>query len=89
MVGQAVFAFCILWAGSVDASEGTEPLELSASRAWRIAPEVSHYRYKEPGVMTNEGTLYGVVGSYTFYRHRIGGGPPSTARTPTRSPGPH
>ncbi len=23
--------------------------------------------------MTNEGTLYGVVGSYTFYRHRIGG----------------
>ncbi len=41
-----------------------------APRAWTIAPEVSHYRYKEPGVMTNEGTLYGVVGSYTF--HNLG-----------------
>ncbi len=29
MVGQAVFALCMLWAGSVDASEDTEPLELS------------------------------------------------------------
>ena len=63
--------------------------ESPASRAWRIAPEVSHYRYEEPGVMTNEGTLYGVVGSYTFHDRRgrqTGGARPTDAMT--RSPGP-
>jgi hypothetical protein len=57
---------CILWAGSLGALENVESSEFRAPPAWRIAPEVSHYRYREPGVMTNEGTLYGVVGSYTF-----------------------
>ena len=64
-------------------------LQLRATRAWRIAPEVSHYRYKEPGVMTNEGTLYGVIGSYTFFatEGRQSGGAPTPTAT-TRSPGP-
>jgi hypothetical protein len=60
----------MLLSGSVDATGDTEPWEPARPPAWRIAPEVSHYRYREPGVMTNEGTLYGVVGSYTFYDRR-------------------
>jgi hypothetical protein len=66
MVGQAGLAVCILLAGSLGIEDGTESLEAAAFRAWRIAPEVSHYRYREPGVMKNEGTLYGIVASYTF-----------------------
>jgi hypothetical protein len=68
MVGQAVLTVCIFCAGSIEAHEDTRSWEFPARPAWRIAPEVSRYRYKEPGVMTNEGTLYGVVGSYTFGR---------------------
>lgn len=67
MIGQTAFVLCVLLTGSVDAQGDAEPLQLASPPAWRIAPEVSHYRYKEPGVMKNEGTLYGVVGSYTFF----------------------
>ncbi|MEN6336527.1 MAG: hypothetical protein ABFE01_19910 [Phycisphaerales bacterium] len=68
MIGQAAFVLCTLLIGSADAREAAEPLQWESPQAWRIAPEVSHYRYREPGVMTNEGTLYGVVGSYAFFR---------------------
>jgi hypothetical protein len=71
MVGQAVLTLCVLFAGSIDTSEAAEPRDLAEPPVWRIAPEASHYRYKEPGVMTNEGTLYGVTGFVTFNRHRI------------------
>lgn len=66
MVGQAILATCVLLAGSAGASEDSGSWEPPAPKVWRIAPEVSHYRYKEPGLMTNEGTLYGVVGSYAL-----------------------
>jgi hypothetical protein len=72
MVGQTALIACILLTGSARATEDAETATLPAPRAWRIAPEVSHYRYKEPGVMTNEGTLYGIVGSYTFRSHGEG-----------------
>lgn len=68
MVEQTMLAMCILLAGSAGTEGRAESWETSASHPWRIAPEVSHYRYREPGVMTNEGTFYGVVGSYTFGR---------------------
>lgn len=71
MDGRTALAICVLWAGSVQGQGGYAGTAAPpAPRAWTIAPEVSLYRYKEPGVMTNEGTLYGVVGSYTF--HRLG-----------------
>lgn len=72
-------------AGSLGAQEDLEPSESRAPRAWQIAPEVSHYRYKEPGIMTNEGTLYGAVGSYTFRRPVDDGLSPfdSHSETPT------
>jgi hypothetical protein len=69
MIGQVSLIAWVLLAGSVGAGEDANTPELWTPRAWRIAPEVSHYRYKEPGVMKNEGTLYGVVGSYTFYNY--------------------
>lgn len=67
MVGQAALIACILLASSAETGENVDTSKPLTPPSWRIAPEVSHYRYKEPGVMKNEGTLYGVVGSYTFY----------------------
>jgi len=62
-----MWAVCVLLAGSVPGQDEYAGVSTSAAaRAWTIAPEVFYYRYREPGVMTNEGTLYGVVGSYTF-----------------------
>lgn len=69
MVRQVVFGLCMALAGSGNALAASESGQATPP-AWRIAPEVSHYRYKEPGVMKNEGTLYGIVGSYTFYNAR-------------------
>jgi hypothetical protein len=57
---------CILLAGGAGAYGQDQTSESQRPKAWKIAPEVSRYKYREPGVMTNEGTLYGVVGSYTF-----------------------
>jgi hypothetical protein len=84
---------CILSAGSVSAqAEDAELLRVPPS--WRIAPEVSHYRYREPGVMELEGTYYGIVGSYTWYklrdRHEMAvgtGGGPSGSWTTARLEG--
>jgi hypothetical protein len=72
MVRQAVWVACLLFAGSVHAQEeGAKHLEVPAP-TWRIAPEVSRYRYQEPGTMRYDGTLYGIVGSYTSYKPRDG-----------------
>lgn len=60
---------CVLSAGMVCARAGNaEPSQTPPS--WRIASEVSYYRYQEPGVMELDGTYYGIVGSYTWYRLR-------------------
>ena len=37
---------------------------------WEVAPEISWFRYEEPGVMRDEGMFYGVAGSYTRPRER-------------------
>jgi len=37
---------------------------LSAPR-WEIAPQISFFQYDEPGIMNEEGILYGVAGAYT------------------------
>jgi len=53
-------------AASPRAAGGMEP-ELAAPR-WEFAPEVSYFRYVEPGIMKDSGVLYGVAGSHTRYR---------------------
>ncbi len=66
MVRQTALVVCALLAGPLVAQEqDVELIESLKPSSWEIAPEVSHYRYREPGVMRNEGTLYGIVGSYT------------------------
>jgi hypothetical protein len=50
-------------ADGLGASEATE--EALAAPTWEIAPEVSYFRYEEPGVMKDTGFLYGVAASYT------------------------
>lgn len=72
MVRQAIWAVCVLLAGSVYAQQQEGEGWQAPGPSWRIAPEVSRYRYREPGLMKNEGTLYGVVGSYTSYNLRDG-----------------
>ncbi len=52
-------------AGDRGATETVKEV-LTAPR-WEIAPEVSFFRYEEPGVMTDKGILYGVAGAYTRY----------------------
>ena len=36
-------------------------------RAWELGTEISHIRYEEPSIMKEEGMMYGVVGSFTYY----------------------
>jgi len=77
MVRQAVLVVCILLAGPLVAQE-QETEELTESLkppSWEIAPEISRFTYREPGVMKDEGTFYGVVGSYT--RRRLQSGDPA------------
>lgn len=47
MVRQAVFGLCMVLAGSGNALAAAESGQATPP-AWRIAPEVSHYRYKSP-----------------------------------------
>ena len=73
MTRQAVLVACILLAGPVRAQEkDAEPIESLKPPSWEIAPEISRFTYKEPGIMKDEGTFYGVVGSYTRRRLRAG-----------------
>ncbi len=41
-------------------------LQSLRKHTWQVGPEISYYQYKEPGLMEEEGTLYGIVGSYTY-----------------------
>ena len=73
MVKQIALIACVLWTGPVLAEgEDAEPVKSLTLPSWEIAPEISHYTYREPGVMKNEGTFYSIVGSYTQRRPRAG-----------------
>jgi len=73
MVRQAAWVAWILVAHPLFAQQdSTDLLQSLKSPSWQIAPEVSRFRYEEPGVMTDRGTFYGIVASYTHYRPRSG-----------------
>ena len=40
-----------------------EPLQ---KHAWELGTEISHITYEEPGVMEEEGVMWGLLGSYTY-----------------------
>ena len=52
-------------AQSAGAREGVE--DILTAPIWEIGPEVSYFRYEEPGTMKDSGVLYGVAGAYTRY----------------------
>jgi hypothetical protein len=62
---------CLLVGTVTDDPQANEVLEeaLSGPR-WEIAPEVSFFRYREPGVMKDSGLLYGTGVAYTRDRPR-------------------
>jgi len=63
-----MLAVCVLWAavGGQDAKAAAE--DVLTAPCWEIAPEISVFHYEEPGVMRDNGLLYGVAGAYTRYR---------------------
>jgi len=72
MVRQAALVAWILVTHPLFAEPDSAILQSLKPPSWQIAPEVSHFRYEEPGVMTDRGTFYGVAASYTRYRRRSG-----------------
>ena len=64
-VMPAVMA-CCAFANLTIADEEAGLIESLHRHTWQVGPEVSYFKYKEPGVMTEEGGLYGLAGSYTY-----------------------
>jgi len=60
----------LLGTAASDLPENPIPEELLFLTRWEIGPEISYFRYEEPGTMTDKGILYGVAASYTRYRPR-------------------
>jgi len=59
---------CVLFGMTADDPQaGTKLGELLSAPRWAIAPEVSWFHYEEPGLMEEEGAMYGVSASYTRY----------------------
>ena len=56
-----ILAMGCLFIGTSDTHAQTQPPVL-----WELGAEEYYYLYKEPGVMQNKGSLYGLVGSYTY-----------------------
>ena len=54
-------AICFMFAGV--GSIFAEPLQ---KHAWELGTEISHITYDEPGVMEEEGVMWGILGSYTY-----------------------
>ena len=68
MGASQVLMVCILFgAAGAPGAEGTVADLLTAPH-WEIAPEISVFRYEEPGLMRDKGILYGGTGAYTHCR---------------------
>jgi hypothetical protein len=64
---HVVVAGALLGAGANKLEESRPERELLPSSQWAVAPEYSWFHYEEPGLMEEDGTLYGVAVSYTSY----------------------
>lgn len=58
----ATIAMCLLMTAAGPALAQTP----AKKHHFAVGTEISHIKYEEPGVMENEGILYGLVGSYTY-----------------------
>jgi hypothetical protein len=52
--------------GIAGEAENQDSASLLHKHTWQVGPEISYFKYKEPGVMTEEGSLYGLGGTYTY-----------------------
>jgi len=52
---------CFMLVGVVNSFAGA-----TQEHAWELGTEISHIKYEEPGVMKEEGIMYGLIGSYTY-----------------------
>lgn len=57
------FVFVGVAAGQDKPSSFSESLQ---KYTWNLGTEISHIRYEEPGLMVEEGTMYGLVASCTY-----------------------
>jgi hypothetical protein len=60
-----IIGFMFVGVGSTSAQ--TETGNLYKKHTFELGPEVSYITYKEPGVLKEKGTMYGLVGSYTYH----------------------
>lgn len=61
-----VLILCALVGMAPADAPGDEKLgDLLSASPWSVAPEVSWFHYEEPGLMRDEGVLYGVTAAYT------------------------
>ena len=67
---QILVVCAFLGVGGDDSSKDSVSAEVMTGPRWQVAPEISWFRYEEPGVMRDEGTFYGVAGSYTRPRQK-------------------
>jgi hypothetical protein len=56
----AVLAACFIFAGVGSSFAAGEHI-------FEVGPEISYITYKEPGVMKEQGIMYGIVGSYAYH----------------------
>ena len=60
-----MLAVCILLGAAGDPGAKGAAEDILTAPRWEIAPEISVFQYEEPGLMKNDGILYGVAGAYT------------------------
>ena len=70
------FVFVGVAAGQDKPSSFSESLQQKYT--WNVGTEISHIKYDEPGVMEEEGMMYGIVGSCTYRDWMLGS--PKTPR---------
>ena len=63
-----VLTVCILFAAASDPGAKGLTQDVLTAPHWEITPEISVFRYEEPGLMKDKGILYGAAGAYTHYR---------------------
>lgn len=56
-----LWMICLTYAPNVFA-------EALSEKEWELSPEIYHVKYEEPGIMQNEGVMYGAHGSLVSHR---------------------
>ena len=61
-----ILAACFMFMGA--SISFAEP-DISHEHVWSFGPETYYVRYNEPGVMSERGIMYGLVGSYEYHNN--------------------